>query len=107
MLLLQLQDKTNKGAVRRNIVRIYQTCPIPEEIEGEIYELAMHFMLDYKEAIAIRSFSMRICDRISRKYPELISELLDAIRSILPGANSGLKNRGQNTIQDLTKKMPH
>jgi hypothetical protein len=50
---------------------------------------------------------MRICDRISRKYPELISELLDAIRSILPGANSGLKNRGQNTIQDLTKKMPH
>jgi hypothetical protein len=107
ILLLQLQDKTNKGAVRRNIVRIYQTCPIPEEIEGEIYELAMHFMLDYNEAIAIRAFSMRICDHISRKYPELISELLDAIRSILPGASSGLKNRGQNTIRDLTKKMPH
>ena len=105
-LLLQLQDKSKKGAVRRNIVRIYQTCPIPEQIEGELYELAMHYMLDYNEAIAIRAFSMRICDRISHKYPELIPELLDAIKSILPGASSGLKNRGQNTILDLTKKMP-
>lgn len=97
-LLLQLQDKTKKGAVRRNIVRIYQTCPIPVEIEGELYETCMSFLLDPKEAIAIKAFSMTVCERIAIKYPDLISELIDAIQSVLPNGSAGVKNRGMHTL---------
>jgi hypothetical protein len=102
-LLHQLQDKSKHNAVRRNIVRIYQTCEIPEEIEGELYTMGLHFVLDPKEAIAVRAFSMRICERIATKYPELIPELIDALQSVLPNASSGLKNRGTHTIQALQK----
>lgn len=105
-LLLQLQDKTKHGAVRRNIVRIYQTCPIPEGIEGKLYETCMSFLLDPEEAIAIKAFSMTVCERIAIKYPDLIPELIDAIQSVLPNGSAGVKNRGMHTVKRLTKKMP-
>jgi hypothetical protein len=103
-LLAQLQDKSNQGAVRRNIVRIYQTCPIPEEIEGELYEACMSYMLDPKEAIAIKAFSMTVCEQIALKYPDLIPELIDALKSVVPTGSAGIKNRGMHTINRLTKK---
>ncbi|PCJ67456.1 MAG: hypothetical protein COA58_03820 [Bacteroidetes bacterium] len=102
-LVAQLQNPERHSAVRRNIVRIYQTCEIPKEIEGELYEISIGFVLDPKEAIAIRAFSMRICERIAIRYPDLAPELIDAIKSILPNASSGLKNRGRHTVNDLNK----
>ena len=104
-LLQQLQDKTKIGAVRRNVVRIYQTCPIPPEIEGELYEACMSYMLDPKEAIAIKAFSMTVCERIANRYTDLIPELIDAVQRILPTGSSGIKNRGMHTIKRLTKKQ--
>ena len=106
-LLQQLQDKTKIGAVRRNIVRIYQTCPIPQEIEGELYEVCMSYILDPKEAIAIKAFSMTVCERIATKYPDLIPELIEAIQRIMPTTSSGIKNRGMHTLKRLAKKTPH
>ena len=103
-LLTQLQNRTNHGAVRRNIVRIYQTCPIPEEIEGELYEACMSYVLDPKEAIAIKAFSMTVCEQIALKYTDLIPELIDAIKSVVPTGSAGIKNRGMHTINRLSKK---
>ena len=103
-LLAQLQDKPKQGVVRRNIVRIYQTCPIPEEIEVELYEACMSYMLDPKEAIAIKAFSMTVCEQIALKYPDLIPELIDALKSVVPTGSAGIKNRGMHTINRLTKK---
>lgn len=100
-----LSDSTKHNAVRRNIVRIYQTCEIPEEIEGKLYELSLSFILENKEAIAVRAFSMKICERIAKRYPELIPELMDSIESVLPGASSGLKNRGKHTLDHLRKAI--
>ena len=104
-LINELRDYTKHNAVRRNIVRIYQTCEIPEEFEGELYELALNFVLEPKEAIAVRAFSMRICERIAIRYPDLAPELIVSIKSILSNASSGLKNRGQHTVNDLNKML--
>ncbi len=105
-LVLQLQDKTKIAAVRRNVVRIYQTCPIPQEIEGELYEACMSYILDPKEAIAIKAFSMTVCERIATRYPDLIPELTEAIQRIMPTGSNGIKNRGMHTMKRLTKKYP-
>ncbi|MDG2455368.1 MAG: hypothetical protein P8N47_06135 [Bacteroidia bacterium] len=104
-LVLQLQDKTKIAAVRRNVVRIYQTCPIPQEIEGELYEACMSYILDSKEAIAIKAFSMTVCERIATRYPDLIPELAEAIQRIMPTGSNGIKNRGKHTMKRLTKKI--
>jgi hypothetical protein len=97
MLCLLITKPNNKQIINEIIDFVGNSPALFEELMEYFVNgssRVMHFMLDYNEAIAIRAFSMRICDRISLKYPELISELLYAIRSILPGASSGLKNRG-------------
>lgn len=104
ILLAQLKDYQNHGAVRRNIVRIYQTCPIPEDLQGELYETCISFLLEPKEAIAIRAFSMTVCERIATQYPDLIPELIDAIKSVIPNGSSGIKNRGMHTLLRLNKQ---
>jgi hypothetical protein len=102
-LINQLKLDNKHNAIRRNIVRLYQFVPIPEEIEGELYDICMGFILDPKEAIAVKAFSMRVCELVAIKYPDLAPELMDAIEGAMIGASSGLKNRGSHTLRRLNK----
>ncbi len=99
----QLRHDDRHNAIRRNIVRLYQFVPIPELIEGELYDICMGFILDPKEAIAVKAFSMRVCELIAVKYQELIPELSDAIQNCMIDASSGIKNRGSHTLRRLEK----
>ncbi len=102
-LVEQLALKNRHNAVRRNIIRAYQFIEIPEEIEGELYDICHKFILTHDEAIAIRAFSMTVCERIATKYPELIPELIVAIEATIPHGSSGLKNRAGHTSKRLKK----
>jgi len=64
----------------------------------------MSYVLDPKEAIAIKAFSMTVCEQIALKYTDLIPELIDAIKSVVPTGSAGIKNRGMHTINRLSKK---
>lgn len=101
IFLKKLADDSVHNSVRRNVVRIYQTVSIPEEIEGELYEKCINQILDPKEAIAIKVFSMTVCERIAMRYPDLIPELCDAIASQLPNGSAGIKNRGSKILKKL------
>jgi len=103
----QLQLNHPHNAIKRNIVRMYQFIEIPEIHEGKFYELAMLFLLDPNEPIAVKAFSMRICEKIALKYPELIPELIQAIESITPNASSGVKNRAGHILKRLYKYSPN
>jgi hypothetical protein len=87
--------------VRRNVCRTYQYVEIPEEYEGELYDTCLKFILDPKEAIAVRAFSIGVCERIAKKHTALKPELSLAIESILEHASAGLKNRGLKTVRRL------
>ncbi|MFY0643334.1 MAG: hypothetical protein JXR19_02600 [Bacteroidia bacterium] len=103
----QLMDSLNKdqrhGAIRRNIVRIYQYADIPEDIEGQLFNLCINFIIDPTEAIAVKAFSMTVCERIAVKYPDLIPELKICIESQLDNASAGVKNRGQKILHRFEK----
>jgi hypothetical protein len=104
ILLAQLKaDKHD--AVKRNIVRLYQFVEIPEVIAGDLFETAMDFLLNPKIAIAIRVFSMTICERIATNYPELIPEVRIAIKSTLEGASTGHRNRAHKILKRLDKRI--
>ena len=102
-LMQQLQRSDRSNAIRRNIVRLYQFAEIPTEIEGELYDLCIGFILNSKEAIAVRAFSIKICERIAIKHPALIEELIAVVETTLPNGSNGLKNRAKHTIIHLQK----
>jgi hypothetical protein len=101
-----LEDPSNPDGVRRNIARLYQTCIITDSIEGRLFEICVHLITNPKEPIAIRAYSMTVCERIAIKYPELNQELQSAIEATLPYGSAGMKNRGLKILKKSQKKKP-
>ncbi len=101
-MLKQLDDPGHNALVR-NTIRVFQFIDIPEEMEGEIFERCYNFLIDPKEAIAVRAFSITVLFNIVKKIPELAPELRLAIEDMLPHGSAGLLSRGKKTLRALKK----
>lgn len=100
LLMEILKNATNDGATR-TIVRLFQFVPISDEIESELYEHCLQLVENPKTAIAIMAFSMTVCAKIAKKYPELAQELIPTIEKMLPNGSAGVKNRGAKVLKEL------
>lgn len=98
-LIDALKVKQHHNAIRRNIVRTYQASEIPEAYEAELYDICLNFVADTDEAIAVKAFSIRVCERVIEKYPEMANELLAIIKANISIWSSGLKNRGNKFLK--------
>lgn len=96
--LITLLRHSSSDTLTRNIIRLYQFVPIPESIESELYEFCLRAIGNPKTPIAIMAFSMTVCYKITRKYPELAQELILAIHTALPYGSKGVRNRGQHLL---------
>lgn len=101
----KLQEPFAPDSVKRNIVRIWQFIDIPEEYEGDIYNICFGY-LHSNEAIAVQVFSMTVCHHITRNIPELKTELRLAIEDIVMKNQDGsaaIKSRAKKILADLKK----
>ena len=94
-----LKEKQKHNSIKRNIVRTYQVANIPEDYEAELYDICLNFVANTEEAIAVKAFSIRVCERIIEKYPEMSNELFIVIKSNIAIWSSGLKNRGNKFLK--------
>lgn len=90
-------------AVLRNTVRLWQNMDIPEEWQGEVFELCFGFITNPTTPIAIKAFSMTVCENICKNYPELRDELVLAIEDQMEFGSPGVKSRGQKLLKKLKK----
>jgi len=102
-------DKPKHDAIVRNTIRIFVEVPIPESIEGELLDKCFAYLLDQKQAIAIRCFSMSVLAKLVLKYPELAFELKDILEDQLTyDVSAGFKVRARRTLKAITKmNLPH
>ena len=96
-----LNDDTCHDAVHRNIARVYQSIEIPEELEGELYDICFKRMNQFQNAIAIRVFCMSVCARIVRRYPDLIPEYVSAIEAQMEFAKPAFLSRGRKLLKEF------
>lgn len=87
-------------SIKRNILRTFQGIDIPAELEGDLLELCFGYLLDRKEAVAIRVFSMQIIANLSKKYPEIRNDLKVIIEDELPYAKPGFVSRGRKILRE-------
>ncbi len=102
----KLQEPNIHDSSKRNIVRAWQFVEIPEEYIGKIYDICFRY-LSSNEAIAIIVFSMTVCHNISKKLPELKSELRFILEDLLQKHQNGsaaIKSRGNKILAKLKKK---
>ena len=93
-------------AVKRNIMRIFQFCDIPEEIEGELFEWCLTYLKDLNEPIAVKAFSMTVARKICQKYHELVPELMLQIEILVEEkVSKGVVSRGKKELKELRKLL--
>lgn len=103
-LIKQLENPNLHVALKRNTVRILQFIPIPESLESALFDTCLNYMLDPKEAIAVKAFSMKVCANICKKYPDLKRELIPIIEDQMYHSDRmGIQSRGKAMLKELAK----
>ena len=103
-LLIEHLNTKPIDAFKRNTLRIFQTCEIPKEQEGFLFDISLNYLKSLDEPIAVKAFSMTTARRITEKYPELAVELLHQIEILVEEkVSAGITNRGKRESKILRK----
>lgn len=87
-------------AVKRNVVRLLQDIEIPRRFYGTIIDKCFRLM-DPKEAIAVRVFSMSVLANIAKAEPDLKKELKIVIEDQLPFGTAAYLSRAKKVLKAL------
>src|SRR5690554_4424535 len=86
-------------SIKRNILRIFRDINIPVEMEESLLELCFDYLMDKKEAVAIRVFAMKVLANLAEKYPEINNELKILIEDELPYSKPAFVSRGREILK--------
>ncbi len=101
--LVQIVLSTESDSVRRNLLRIIETMPLPDEFLGSLFDICLKWTKSEQFAIAVRAFSMQVLYRICCLEPDLTSEVMEQINLITEFGSPGLKHRSKKLLIDLSK----
>jgi hypothetical protein len=99
-MLLYLKSDVH-DAVKRNVLRLLQFIEIPKNLQGLTAEICFQFLMDAKEPIAVKVFSMTVLSNLCKTNPELKNELRLVIEDQLLNASKGFKARARKLFKEL------
>lgn len=102
VILKMLKRNDTHDAVNRNIVRLLQFIDIPKKYYGVLVNICFELM-DPKQPIAVRVFSMQVLSNIATHLPDLKKELRLVIEDQLPYASAGFLSRAKKVLKELQK----
>ncbi|MBL4707365.1 MAG: hypothetical protein JKY48_02870 [Flavobacteriales bacterium] len=103
-LISNLSKEDIHIAVKRNTVRILQFIPIPEESTSLLFDYCLAYLIDSKETIAVKAFSMGILYNICKRYPELKHEVVPILEEEMERNDSaGILSRGRKILRQINK----
>jgi hypothetical protein len=100
---LTMLDKPGiHDAVKRNIMRLLQFVEIPKRLQGIAADKAFQLM-DPREPIAVRVFSMTVLKNLALQEPDLKKELKLIIEDQLPYGTAAYQSRAKKVLKELAK----
>jgi hypothetical protein len=100
-IVQQMQRPDVPDAVKRNAVRILEAIDIPEELHGEVMNACFSFIEDPATAVAIKAFSLTTLFNLSKKYPDIRSEIKIIIEANWENESAAFKSRGRKILAML------
>lgn len=101
-ILKMLDKKDAHVAVKRNIMRLLQDIEIPRQLYGILTDKCF-MLMDPKETIAVRVFSMSVLAKIAKQEPDLKKELRIVIEDQLPYASAGFLSRAKKVLREINR----
>jgi hypothetical protein len=94
-LINNLKRSDLHDSVKRNSVRLLQAINIPGRYDGDILDICFRYLASPDEAVAVKAFSLTILERLSKKYPEIKSEIKLLIEEQWLHQSPAFKNRAR------------
>ena len=99
MLINNLKKPNLHDSIKRNTVRLLQAVNIPEKYDGAVMEICFTYLESPTEAVAIKSFSLSVLQKLAKKYPEIIPEIKLIIEEQLPHQSAAFKSRAKQFVK--------
>ena len=100
-LVFALQKKNVHDAVIRNSVRVLQETEVPEKFHGKVMDACFHFLEKPSTPVAIKAFALTTLFNLSKKYPEVKSELKLIIEDSLEHETAAFQSRAKKILPKL------
>ena len=101
--LIETLEKPSHNAIKRCIFRMFQQTSFTEEQTGKVLNLAFRHLQNREYPIAVRVFAMTTIYGITKKYPEIFSELEVVITENLSIESTGFQNRAHKILNKTWK----
>jgi hypothetical protein len=83
-------------------MRVLQACEIPEAVEGAVFDVAMRYLSDGGEAIAIRGYAMTVARRLCERYPPLRHKVVPVVEQLIEQkASTAIVTRAKRELKRL------
>ncbi|NOU46482.1 MAG: hypothetical protein HOO86_05395 [Bacteroidales bacterium] len=99
--LIKLLLETPFESVRRSLLRIIESAPIPEEYLGQLFDICLAWMKSENHEIAVRANAMQVLYRICCVETDLAAELSEQIQLIVDYGSPGIKSRSKKILKKL------
>jgi hypothetical protein len=86
-------------SVKRNTVRLLQHIEIPVKFHGDIMSSCFDYIIDPKEKVAVKAFSLSILDNLSKQYPEIRQELKTIIEDRWDSETAAFRSRAKKILK--------
>lgn len=100
-ILSQLKKDEVHPAIKRNTIRSLQFVELPGKYWGPVTDLCLKYLIDKKEPVAIRVFSMTVLYNLSKNVPEIKRELRLVIEDQLPFGSPAFTSRAKKVLSAL------
>lgn len=100
-LLKNLDKPGIHNSVKRNTVRLMQDIQIPEKFHGQVMNICFDFISSPDEAVAVKAFALTVLENLSKKYPEIKSELKTIIEDRWDYESAAFRARGKKILKSL------
>ena len=100
-LLKNLDKPGIHNSVKRNTVRLLQDIQIPEKFQGQVMDICFGYISCPTEFVAVKAFALTILENLSKKYPEIRSELKTIIEDRWDYESAAFRARGKKILKSL------
>lgn len=102
--MLDLLERPAHDAVHRNVMRVLQSCHLPEELHGRITDISFRWISDVDRSIAPRAFAITVALRMVVRYPDLGSEYVAILQQVMrQNPAPALRSRGRKALTVLER----
>jgi len=102
VMVARMEEAGMPVAVKRNVVRILQYVPIPEDLHGPVMNCCFAFLEDPEETVAVKASSMTVLARLAQDYPDIKNEIRLLIEEQLENNPSpGIRSRARKVLKEI------